>query len=346
LPPHRHTDADASAASRRVSLRDVAELAGVAVSSASRVLSEHPDVSPSMRSRVLAAVDELGYEPDFLAQSFRRGATFSVGFVVRDISSPLLAEIALGAETTLQAGGYSMLVLNSEADPALDAKHIRLLERRRVDGVLISLSDEHNDETLSALRDLSVPYVLIDRDVADAPGASAALVDHERGMRAVVSHLAAMKHRAIGLIAGPRAVRPGREGARVFHATCEELGVRPVIESGPFSADHGFLTAQRILSRRDAPTAVVAGSNQIFPGVLRAIRELRLDVPRQISLATFDDLPLLGLLDPPVDVVTRGPREFGRTSAELLLRRLAGGDPETVLVPTTFQARGSSAPPT
>jgi LacI family transcriptional regulator len=331
--------------SRRPNIRDVAQLAGVAVSSASRVLSDHPDVSPAMRRRVLAAVAQLGYEPDFLAQSLRRGATLSVGFIVRDISSPLLAEIALGAETTLRAGGYSMLVLNSEGDPALDADHIRLLERRRVDGLLISLADERHPETLAALRNLSVPSVLIDREVAEDIGASAVLADHEAGMRAVAAHLAELGHRRIGLAAGPLQVRPGREGVRGFRACCGELGVEPLVEVGSFAGEHGYEAAGRMLDADAPPTALIAGSNQIFPGVLRALRERRLRIPQDVSLVTFDDLPLLGLLEPPIDVVQRGPQAFGETAAELLRRRMAGEPTEQVHVPTVYEQRGSTAPP-
>ncbi|MGN6188192.1 MAG: LacI family DNA-binding transcriptional regulator [Conexibacter sp.] len=331
---------------RRPNIRDVAQLAGVAVSSASRVLSDHPDVSPAMRRRVLDAVAQLGYEPDFLAQSLRRGATLSVGFVVRDISSPLLAEIALGAETTLRrGGGYSMLVLNSEADPALDVEHIRLLERRRGDGLLISLADERHPDTLAALRSLSVPAVLIDRDVPEAEDASAVLADHESGMREVVAHLAELGHRAIGLAAGPLQVRPGREAVRAFRTCCDALGVEATVEAGGFAAEHGYTAANRMLDASAPPTALIAGSNQIFPGVLRALRERRLRIPRDLSLATFDELALLGLLDPPIDVVRRGPQAFGERAAELLLKRGGGEPPERVVVPTTFEARGSSAPP-
>jgi len=310
------------------------------------VLSDHPDVSPAMRRKVFAAVDQLGYEPDFLAQSLRSGATFSVGFVVRDISSPLLAEIALGAETALRADGYYMLVLNSEADPALDAGHIRLLERRRVDGVLISLADEHNPEALAALRDLSVPTVLIDREVDGEIEASAVLADHAAGTQAIVSYLTGLGHRRIGLAAGPLAVRPGREGAAAFRRACAELEVEAVVETGPFSAAHGHDATARMLAAKPAPTALVAGSNQIVPGVLAAIRERNLRIPADLSLVTFDDLPLLSLLEPPVDVVRRGSQEFGTIAANLLLRRLHGEEEATtIVVPTRFERRGSSGPP-
>lgn len=332
-------------AARRPNLRDVAQLAGVAVSSASRVLSDHPEVSPEMRAKVEAAVEQLGYEPDFLAQSMRSGATLAIGFVVRDISSPLLAEIALGAETTLRAGGYNMLVLNSEADPALDAGHIRLLERRRIDGLLISLVDEGNREALAALRELSVPFVLIDREIEGDLAASSILADHLGSMREVVSHLAELGHRRIGLASGPMQVRPGREGANAFRLVCEEHGVEALVETGPFTAAHGQEATARMLALEPAPTAIVSGSNQIFPGVLAAIRERGLRIPTDLSLITFDDLPLLGLLEPPVDVVNRDPHEFGRQASELLLRRLAGEPPQTVTAPTSFEPRGSSGPP-
>src|SRR5690606_16311322 len=121
----------------RASMREVADRAGVAMSSVSRVLSGHPDVSAGMRERVMAVVAELGYQPDLLAQSLRRRATRSVGFVVGDIANPLLAEIVKGGERALRDGGYSMLLTDSENEPARDADHMRLLEQRRVDGLML-----------------------------------------------------------------------------------------------------------------------------------------------------------------------------------------------------------------
>src|SRR5262249_11228176 len=121
----------------RPGMREVADRAGVAMSSVSRVLSGHPDVSQKMRQVVMGAVRELGYRPDMLAQGLRRGTTFSVGFTVSDIANPVLAEVVTGAEKRLREAGYSLLLTNSEGDPALDVEHISLLERRRVDGLIL-----------------------------------------------------------------------------------------------------------------------------------------------------------------------------------------------------------------
>ena len=342
----RLADPGAERPDRTTSMREVADRAGVAMSSVSRVLSGHPDVSTAMRRRVLTVVEELGYEPNLLAQSLRRGATMSVGFVVRDISSPLFSEIALGAETVLRASGYSMLLTNSEGSPDLDAQHVRLFRQRRVDGLLLSLADEAFEPTMEELERLSVPFVLIDRELADSERrSSAVLCDHAAGMRRAVDALVAAGHRRIGLVGGPPTLRPGRECARAVYAACAEHGVDVIVDEGSFTAEHGSSATHRMLGSGGSPTALIAGSNQILPGVLRALRERSLRIPENISLVTFDDVLLLEFLEPAIAVVSREPLTIGQEAASLLLRLLGGGQPEQIVVPTLFDPRSSIAPP-
>jgi LacI family transcriptional regulator len=329
----------------QLNLREVAERAGVAMSSVSRVLSDHPDVSPKMRERVLAVVDELGYEPNLLAQSLRRGSTLSAGFMVRDISSPLFSEIVLGAETELRAQGYSMLLTNSEGLPELDADHIRLFRRRRVDGLLLSLADESHPETLEELRRLRIPFVLIDREIASLPEASAVLCDHAGGLREAAEYLIGLGHGRLGLVGSPFNTRPGREVQRGFAEACSSHGVDGLVEIGPFTAAHGAAATERLLDRSEAPTAIISGSNQILPGVLKVLRSRQLRIPEDLSLVTVDEVRLLEFIEPPIAVVSREPLEIGREAAALLLRLLQGGEPEQVPIRTRFIPRASCAPP-
>ena len=162
-------------------MQQVAERAGVAMSSVSRVVSGHPDVSKVMRNRVLDAVAALGYEPDLLAQSLRRGATMTVGFVVGNIANPLFASIALGAELRLRNAGYTMLLANSIDDPSLDRTHIRLFAQRRVDGLMLSITDETDVEMHRVLQRAHRPTVLVDRDIPELH-ASAVLTDNAGGI--------------------------------------------------------------------------------------------------------------------------------------------------------------------
>jgi LacI family transcriptional regulator len=323
----------------------VAEAAGVALSSASRVLSDHPDVSPAMRERVMAAVEELGYEPNLLWHGLRRGTTDTIGFIHRDISSPLVALIAKAAEETLQDKGYSMLLSNTRGQRELDVSQIRLLDQRRVDGMLVSPNDIEDPRTHDALGRLRVPFVAIDREVPSGLGGGAVFVDHARGARAAAKDLAKLGHRAIGFVAPPAHLRPSSEVDRALREVMNGVGGRVVTETGPFSAEHGAAATARLLADDDPVTAIIAGSNQIVPGVLTELRDQGVLLPTDVSVVAVEDLPLLSLLDPPISVISREPDKVGTQAAGLLLEMLDGAPPDVRSVPTLYVARGSTGPP-
>lgn len=326
-------------------MRQVADRAGVSMSSVSRVLSEHPDVSDAMRERVLEAVAAIGYEPDLLAQSLRRGATLTIGFVVGDISNPLIGKIALGAESALRSAGYSMLLTNSENDPAQDARHILLFQQRRVDGLLLSLADESHRATLVALERAAVPFVGIDRDIPSSLGGGAVLCDHRRGMTDAGRHLIELGHRRLAFIGGSQKVRPTRERARALRDVARSLGAEVVPHFGSYTADHGMDATTELLAMPQRPTAIIVGGNQILPGVLKALRTHRLRIPRDVSVVSCDDGGLIEFTNPAIATVSRSAVDMGRVAAELLLRQLGGGPPERQKVPATFTAAESCGPP-
>ncbi|MGI8972559.1 MAG: LacI family DNA-binding transcriptional regulator [Gaiella sp.] len=332
---------------RRASMREVADKAGVAMSSVSRVLSGHPDVSPAMSARVLAAVAELDYQPDILAQSLRRRETLTVGFVVGDISNPLFAEIVTGVESTLHTNGYSMLLTNSLGDPQMETAHIRLLTQRRVDGLVISVLDETHTETIGRLRELDIPVVVLDRNLpADIP-VSRVLSDHRSGMKAAVLHLLDLGHRRIALIGGT-AARPAVE-RRAGLAEAFELRGLPssyIVDEGSFAVEHGAAAMRRLLDLPEPPTAVIAGGNQVMFGALRVVAERRVSLGSELSFVGCDDVAITDLFRPAVAVVRRDTFAMGRTAAELLLGRMRdGASPSDVVLPTEFVARPSCGPP-
>lgn len=330
----------------RAGMRQVADRAGVAMSSVSRVLSGHPDVSTTMRDKVLVAVEQLGYEPNMLAQMLRRGATQTVGFVVGDISNPLLAQIALGAEVTLREAGYAMLLTNSVNEANLDATHIRLLQQRQVDGLLLSVSDETNADTLDALARTTTPSVLIDRDLPLTDAPSAVLSDHASGITAAVERLVGLGHRRIALVAGSPHVRPTRERVNAVEEAIEtHPGVVAQVRSGAFTETHGTAATRELLGGRRPPTAIIAGGNQILVGVLGELAARKLRIPQDISLVTCDDVPLAKFFTPALAMIIRDPYEMGAVAARLLLDRLGGGPAETVTLPTTFLTARSCASP-
>ena len=330
---------------RRANMRAVADQAGVAMSSVSRVMSGHPDVSPAMRARVLAAVDALGYEPDLLAQGLRRRETLTVGFVVGDISNPLFAEIVMGVESTMHANGYSMLLTNSLGDPAMEAAHVGLLSQRRVDGLVISVLDETHPETIVRLRELEIPIVVLDRNVPDVV-VSRVLSDHRTGMKDAVLHLLDLGHRRIALIVG-KGVRPALERRGGFEQAFAERGLPATysICEGSFAVEHGASAMRELLDRDEPPTAVIAGGNQLMLGALRVVSERGIRLGTDLSFVGCDDIAITDLYQPPVAVVRRDNVAMGRAAAELLLAHMReSAAPSDVELPTEFVARPSCGP--
>lgn len=328
-----------------VTIYDVAMRARVASSSVSRVLSGHPDVSEKMRARVEQAAAELGYEPDLLAQSLRSGHTRTVGFVLRDISNPLFANIARRCEQELRRAGYSMIIMSSDGDGAVEAQNLQMVRRRRLDGVIVSLVSESAAPTVSVLRDLKMPVVLLDREVEEL-AAGAVLSDHFSGVRTATEALLASGHRRIALVTGEPDVRSTRERVRAMREAHTAFGLRldeDLLRRGRFDADYAKPETTRLLTRRDPPTAILAGGVGPTIGAVRAVRQLRLRLGEDVVIVALDEWPAFDVLAPVMPSVTRDSDEMGTASARLLLDMLDGGDPRVEMIDTTYVSRGAVA---
>lgn len=331
-------------------MKEVATHAGVALSSVSRVLNNHPDVSETMRRRVLDAIDVLGYEPNLVASSLRSGLTSTIGFVVSNISNPLFADLVMGASTRLQAAGYSVVLTNSEGRPERDENMVRLLRRRQVDGLITSLTDEHRPGTIAELERLDVPIVLLDRQVDELAGrTSVVAADHAIGMQAGVEHLLDLGHRRISLISGSLHIRPPKERLVGYRAAYANRGLEPpedLLAFESFSPAFGEKAATEMLALADPPTAIVAGGNLLLTGVLRAIRAAGLRVGSDIGVVSCDHITLAELHDPPITIIERDTVGMGTIAADLLLERLKDPEapPRTERVPTELVIRGSTPP--
>ena len=301
-----------------------------------------------MRARVLAAVEELSYKPNLLAQSLRRQETLSVGFVVRDISNPLMAEIVKAAETRLREAGYAVLLTNSESRPGLDASHIRLFEQRRVDGLILSLRARRTPRRTICWPNSSPVRRRRPRH-RDLRSGLPRLYDHQSGVRAAVGHLLDLGHRRIDLILGAP-VRPSRERRIGFEAEFALRGLPKtyrIIEAGEFAADSAERAVAELVDGVDPPTAIVVGSNQMVPGAVRALAARDVELPRDLSLVGCDDIILAELYRPPIAVVKCDNAEVGRLTADLLIERMQSADapPRDAYVATEFLSRGSCGPP-
>lgn len=334
---------------RRVGIRDVASRAGVGLATASRVLSGRSNVRVDLQQRVLLAAAELGYEPNVLAQSLRRGATRSAGFIADDLSNHLIADIATGAEGVLRARGYSLLVMNSEMDVELDPVNIRVLRSRRVDALMMTPVSEDDPGLVATLRGLDIPLVILEGDLPAVVPASFVVSDHRAGVATALADLLEQGHRRVAVITGPQLYRSARQ---------RRLGLEDARDRAPRGArlEHcvaelhpagGRQAAGELLARPEPPTAIVVCGDQLLVGVLEAIAGAGLEVGRDVSLVASDPVALAGVFRPPLAAITRDSFGLGRSAAELLLRHLddPARPPEMVVLPTRYEPAASVAPP-
>ncbi len=226
----------------RITIHDVAAKADVAISSVSRVLSGHRDVSAKMRAKVEAAVAELGYEPDHLAQSLRTGATNTIGFMIRDITNPLFSIVAQSAEYELRKAGYSMILINSHGDLDAEKENFALFKRRRIDGVIASLVSEDSPYVRNTINELGAPVVLLDREVTGL-NASAVICDHAQGVKQATADLIENGYKRIAFVSGRKDVFISRNRIKGYEQALADAKIKideDLIRLGKFGEEFAY----------------------------------------------------------------------------------------------------------
>ncbi|MGP9016952.1 LacI family DNA-binding transcriptional regulator [Streptomyces sp. BR1] len=323
-------------------IKDVAAEAGVSVATVSRVLNSHPSVSPEARSRVLAAVDALGYRPNAVARSLRTDQTRTLGLVISDVLNPYFTELARSVEQEARELGYSVIIGNADERPELQDHHIRTLLDRRIDGLLVSPTDGGSALMLEAAR-AGTPMVFVDRWI---PGVDVPVVraDGRAAVRDLVAHLYGLGHRRLAIIAGPAATTTGSERVEAFRDALREHQLPlpdAYIGQGDFQADSGRRTTERFLALPEPPDVVFAADNLMALGALDAIRAHGLRVPHDIALAAFDDIPWFVHTDPPITAIAQPTDELGRAAVRALVDRIEGRAPESVTLAARLVVRSS-----
>ena len=328
--------------STTVSVRDVAEHAGVSVGTVSNAMNHPEKVSAAVLERVHEAIEQLGYVRNDAARQLRVGRSASIGLVVLDVRNPFFTDIARGAEDAAADAGLSVILGNSDEDVAREAAYLDLFEQQRAAGVLIS---PYGDITarLHRLRERGIPAVLVDRYSADATFSSVS-VDDEAGGRLAVEHLIAQGRRRIAFVGGPldiRQVSDRLEGARQAVAVHPDVTLE-VIETEALSVIEGRAAGQRIVARTGAdgtarPDAVFAANDLIALGVLQALmmQGVGISVPDEIALIGYDDIDFASAAVVPLSSIRQPAQLIGRTAVEIMLEESA--DPEVKPRQVVFQ---------
>lgn len=327
-------------------IRDVAARAGVSTATVSRYLrGQRVRAGDAVRE----AVDALGYTPNVVAQSLKSGRTGVIGVVVPDITNPFFAAVLEGCQQACRDTSYRMLLASSDESSQREWSLLTDLVRR-VDAVLLAPTTEQESAPIELQR-AGVPVVFIDRELAGGELFDGVLVDNRGGARAAARHLAELGHTRIAAIHGATDTTPGHGRRDGFLAGLAEHGLDlvPAYDRiGDFREESGRQLTLELLSLPEPPTAIFTANNLMTVGALKALRDMRVSVPDDMSLIGFDDLTLGSLLSPPLTCVARPDVEQGALAMRLLLSRLRDGGrdaPRRIVLDTRLTVRGSTAPP-
>ncbi|KIH99512.1 LacI family transcriptional regulator [Streptomonospora alba] len=330
---------------KRVSMADVARLAGVSSQTVSRVSNGHPGVVAATRQQVLAAMRELGYRPNSAARALKRGEFRTIGVVLFTLSTTGNVRTLEAIASSAAHEGYATTLLPVAAPTHDEVRGaFTRLGELAVDAFIV-IMEVHLLDAATVELPPGVQVAVADSNAGDRY--SVVDTDQAGGSYAAVNHLLELGHRTVWHLAGPEESFAAQRRADTWRAALEDAG-RPVPEMlrGDWSADSGYRAGLR-LAEESGCTAVFAANDQMALGLLRALHEMGRAVPEEVSVVGFDDIAEAGSFMPPLTTVHQDFAEVGRMLVQGVLRQLRSEstEPGTTLVPTWLVERSSTAPP-
>jgi LacI family transcriptional regulator len=337
--------------SRRPTVSDVADRAGVHRSTAARALNPASSgmLSAATVARVQQAARDLRYTANSFARGLRTDRSLTVGVLVPDLTNPLFPPIVRGVQEALFPHGYTALIANTDNDPQRELAHFDALLSRQVDGFIVATARQ-SDAIIEKAQRIGAAVVLVNRSSA-APGFPLVTGDDRSGIRAAVEHLAELGHTRIAHLAGPAGVSTAEVRSSAFREVSRALGLRlahtPVVGCEAFTEDGGTSGTDTLLAAHPDVTAIVAANDLIALGCLRALARAGLQCPADVSVTGYNDMRFADAFSPALTTVRVPHTLMGAEAASLLLDKIS--DPasvnKTLLLPVELIVRNSTAVP-
>ena len=348
------SEARSSASNRRrtgsVSIRDVAQRAGVSIATVSRAVNRIPTVNAELARRVWEAIDEVGYLPNTQARALVSGRSKMLGLIVSEITNPFFPELVQEFENLAVAQGYEVLIGSTNYDPARTESLMRRLLQRNVDGVAVMTFGVEED-LVQQLVEREFPLVFVDAGPV-LPNIHILKVDYAEGIRQGVQHLAALGHRSIAFISGPLSQRSPAARRDAFLKSMAELGLivpREHIVEGDHTMEGGMGAIEKLLLLHQLPTAIMCSNDMTAICVLHGLYRTTHRVPDDISVVGFDDIHLAQFMLPPLTTVQMSCKDLARAAVEALRAGIERDHPKAAQkewkIPTRLVVRQSSSFP-
>ncbi|KAA3658514.1 MAG: LacI family transcriptional regulator [Chloroflexi bacterium] len=327
-------------------IRDVAKMAGVAPMTVSRVINKSGYVSDETRTKVEAAIKELGYVPNMLGHSLRFKQTNTLALVLTDITNPFWTTVARGVEDAAQKNEFNVILCNTDESISKQEQYLTMLLKRRIDGILL-VPTSRDPKAVEQIQKQGISVIVLDRGVCNV-AVDVVRGDSVGGASQLTQHLIGLGHQHIAMLTGPKDVSTAIDRVDGYKQAMHEANLaQNHVYWGTFSSPSGYEMTKRALADDPKITAILAANNFIAIGTLQAIREAGLKVPDDISVVSFGDIPPDINPDPFLTVVTHPTYEMGYQATLKLLTRISeenSTDFEEFILPTEVTVRRSSGP--
>jgi DNA-binding LacI/PurR family transcriptional regulator len=331
-------------------IKDVADMAGVAVGTVSHVITGSVPVSEPLRRKVQAAIRKLNYHPNHVARSLKTNKTRTLGIIVPDMTIPYFPRVIRGAESAALARNYSLIAVNSDDNGERQKDLLSLLRSQRVEGILLVVAAAPTPvNQISRIIEAGVRVVCLDRIPDRVPVDSVSVEDTEAAAMGV-DHLIAEGYRRIAAITGPQSLKNERQRLAGYRQALQKAGIEPendwIWQGNLRPEDVSSMAGERLADPASRPDAIFSTNGPTGLGVLRAMRDLGLETPRDLGFVTFDELTVDDLFLPAITTIVQPAYDIGFRAAELLLNRIEGVVPDdasiTVKLAATLKVRGTS----
>jgi LacI family transcriptional regulator len=334
--------------SSRVTIADVARLAGVHAGTVSRALNQKTEsqVNHETLVRVRQAAKQLGYAPNSIARGLRTNSSMTIGVIIPDLTNPIFPPIVRGIDSRLGVRGYSAVVVNTDGSDDAERLLFESLVQRQVDGLIFATGHSGHSIAGEAF-ERGIKAVMVNRDSGGVPY-PAVVGDDADGIKASLRHLVEFGHRRVVHLEGPPSFSTSRIRAEAFVSGCAEFGIEGrVVPCTAYSVDAGQSAMDAVLDSPAArPTAVVAGNDLLALGVYHSLRLHALRCPEDVSVVGFNDMPFAGDFQPAMTTVRTPHFEMGAESARLLLEQIDSAQRSAVKItlPVELVVRASTGP--
>jgi LacI family transcriptional regulator len=346
---------------RQITVQDVAREAGVSKATAARVLGGYGPTSPTVKGKVLAAAQELGYHANELARSMSTGRSGTIGVIIGDVENPYFGQAVRGISDVAGAAGFDVILANSGEDVEKERAAVRVFLGKRVDGLIITPARITESQHLQEVQQSGRPLVLLDRYIPSLD-VDTVVTDDRAAASAAARVLIEAGHRRIGYVSATDCDDPAYKGSHQIHLSTVLDRIKGFLEAATnagISGSERYIrlgvkrsgTARKIisdlLSLPARPTAILASDNVVALEVFKSVRALGLSIPDDLSLIAFHDADWTSVTSPPVTVVAQPSYELGTESAKVLIRRVRGdlGAPRRLVLTTTLIERQSVSAP-